>query len=104
PRRALYGSVPDAVLDVRLTNRVSEQPDRERPAARAVRAESNGRGGRGLPLGAARCGYRARPDYYRVEHGSGAAPGQRRVLFPPDGKDVRRCGVGWFDEQSRASG
>lgn len=92
-RRALHDPVPHAVLDVRNSYCLSKQPDRKRNAARYLRHQSDDRGGRRVPVGAARHRQRARSSDYRFV-ACGAVPvRQRSVLFPSHGKILRGCGV-----------
>src|SRR4030095_14021552 len=88
-RRALRRPVYHAVLDAGDTDRLSEQPAR-RSVADSLRVEPDGRSGRGLPLVAARPQHFAAADSDRLVSGFAGDINQRVLLFPANGKALRR--------------
>ena len=56
--------------------------------------QPHGRRRRRLSLGAARHEYRAGPDGPGLGAGGGRDSGERRLLLPAYGEDLRGCGVG----------
>ena len=92
PRRAVHDSVPDAVLDVRDTDRVSGEP---RPGAfsRSLRHQPDGRRRRVFSMGSVRSHWRIDVADRALERGHGDGVCGWRRLFSQGREDLRRSGV-----------
>ncbi len=89
-RRPPHRAVPGAALAFRHPDRLSQQPAGGK-MAHYLRPEPYGRRGRRFPLGPARHRNHARSNPARVEPRHLGVVGRRLGVFPPDGKDLRRC-------------